>query len=287
MLCVDGIFRSHQVQEVERRTFPGNCFFSSPVLSLLCSSQKAKETLTTYLSFIPPPSAGWQLLWGYHTHSGKNCCSMDFKQTWNRQFQPLWPHLVPLSIHTTEMAETIRIHSGVILWAGLCLRFVFYLCNCLHLTRRSPEPHPTPSSSDTSVKITSLLSSGGRWQRQREAVWAKPHEPKKKIKQYFPNSNTSLNSSKHLKSDGGTKSANRNEPRRPNSVKSQVCLLMDFTGAFFSQADRCGETKGVTITTVPSWLSWKQMYIVSFSKAFQNAFLQSSIWGKRIYIWPI
>jgi len=70
--------------------------------TLLCSITWGTHTWTTesltleswgtcvYLSFIPPPSVGWQLLWGYHTHNGNNCCSMDFKQTWNRELKNLW-----------------------------------------------------------------------------------------------------------------------------------------------------------------------------------------------------
>lgn len=86
MLCVGEIFRSHQVQELGRKTFPGHCsFIPFLVFFLLCGScWKAEDTLTMYLSLIPPSGAGWQLFGGDHTHNGNHRCSMDFKQTWNR-----------------------------------------------------------------------------------------------------------------------------------------------------------------------------------------------------------
>ena len=45
-------------------------------------------------------------------------------------------------------------------------------------------------------------------------------------------------------------------PEDPILLKAKYVFSWTSLGHFFfSQVDRCGETKGVTITTVPSWLS--------------------------------
>ena len=117
-----------------------------------------QRTVRTGIEQWEPP-----LLHGFQT---------NLKQSFG-SYGLIWSHFL---LHTTELAEMIRIHFGVILWTGLCLSLVFCLCNCLHLPI-NPERHLSPSSSDTSVRITSLPSFSGRWQRHREAIWVKPHEP--------------------------------------------------------------------------------------------------------------
>lgn len=119
-------------------------------------------------AFRGQPHSQWEqpLLHGFQT---------NLKQSFS-SYGLIWSHFLS---HTTELAEMIRIHLGVILWTGLCLSLVFCLCNCLHLTRNRG-PHLSPSSSDTSVRITSLPSFSGRWQKHRKAIWVKPHEPKGK-----------------------------------------------------------------------------------------------------------
>ena len=101
-------------------------------------------------AFRGRPHSQWEppLLHGFQT---------NLKQSFG-SYGLIWSHFL---LHTTELAEMIRIHFGVILWTGLCLSLVFCLCNCLHLPI-NPERHLSLSSSDTSVRITSLPSFSGR-----------------------------------------------------------------------------------------------------------------------------
>lgn len=121
---------------------------------------------------------------------------MDFKQTWNREFQNSWPYLVLCSVTPpTTVVEVIIESTLVILWARFCLGFVFSLTSC---TFPWGPRTPTASSSDASSSppaFSPQVGVGGDKGRGMQYESPKPHEPKKKIKKYLPSSNMSLNSS--------------------------------------------------------------------------------------------
>lgn len=100
-------------------------------------------------AFRGRPHSQWEqpLLHGFQT---------SLKQSFS-SYGLIWSHFL---LHTAELAEMIRIHLGVILGTGSCLSLVFCLCSCLHLTR-TPEPHLSPSSSDTSVRTAAFPPSVG------------------------------------------------------------------------------------------------------------------------------
>lgn len=157
-----------------------------------------------YLSFISPPGAGWQLLWGYHTHSGDNCCSMDFKQTWNRvsKFMAL---SCPMFCNIPPKVERI-IESTLVWFCGLDLSGpCFLFLQGPALAQEDPEPQYP-------AVLVLLSGQSGKWPKHRDAL----------SHQNFMNLRKKTSISQPLMLQISQRvSANRNEPKDPILFKAK------------------------------------------------------------------